>query len=56
MTVHNWINSFGLGEERKMPSNVTQNDVVSYGWSRFGWQFIKVGADRIKRVCPKCFR
>ena len=55
MTVHDLIASFCLGEERRLPSIVTANTVLSYGWERFGWMF-KIVGDSVKRVCPTCYR
>ena len=56
MTVHNFVQTINVGQTVKIPSNCTFTDLASYGASRFGYTFRKVGNDRMMRVCPCCHR
>ena len=60
MTVHNFIQSFALGDVKPLPKNKTFNDLRDYAASRFGMCLILVGdkldGPHIKRVCPSCRR
>lgn len=56
MTVHNFIESFQLGEVRKIPSNCTFKDLAYYAATRFNYCMRLVANNEIKRVCLTCGR
>ena len=55
MTVHNWLSSFNLGEERTIPSNCMADDLIYYAATRFAY-YMLVTNNTIKRICPTCQR
>lgn len=50
MTVHEWVLSFRLGEERDLPENCSYISIKDYAKSRFNRRMIKTINGKIKRV------
>lgn len=57
VSVYDWLQSFSLGETRKIPSNCDASDLISYAHRHpdIGYAMRVVG-DSITRVCPHCGR
>ncbi len=56
MTVHNFLKSISVGETVTIPKNCNFESLKNYAYSRFDYCLIKIGNDKIMRVCPTCFR
>ena len=50
MTVHEWVLSFRLGEERDLPKNCSYVSIKDYAKSRFNRRMIQTINGKIKRV------
>lgn len=56
MTVHDLVQFMKYDLPVKIPTNCTYADLASYGASRFGYRFRKVGEDSMVRICGECKR
>lgn len=54
-TVHDWVESFALGESKPMPTNCIAKELIEYGYSRFNYRLVRNG-NFLKRICPTCGR
>ena len=50
MTVHNFVLLMRPGVVVKVPTTCTYTDLAYYGATRFGYRFVQVGADSMKRT------
>lgn len=58
ITVHDWLQSFQMGETRRIPSNMDNpKEEAYYAFKRFGYSLkIDKEAGTITRYCPCCKR
>lgn len=56
MTVYDFLISLQLGVEYDIPSNCSFDNLAYEARQRFGWKLVKVGDNKLKRVCPTCGR
>jgi len=56
MTVHDLVRVMKYDLPVKIPTNCTYAELASYGASRFGYRFRKVGEDSMVRICGECKR
>jgi hypothetical protein len=56
MTVHDLVQFMKYDLPVKIPTNCNYADLASYGYSRFGYRFRKVGEDSMVRICGECKR
>lgn len=59
-TVHNWLQSFDLGESRFIPSNCLSEakilNMIEYAESEFEYTMVRDGIYKLKRICCHCER